>query len=209
MSWKDYARSLRFEQNLSVGKTALKTLEKYPEDFRGLNELQVYEKVKKYLRSTDEHKERNKDGEFRKESFEYHGDGVVVSEKFITLKDGQEMTPEFIMEAHGLKVSEWDVVSYKNNFWNSQLKGGHLQISYQSKLTVKPKKAGLDFDAIDKYFETKQFKYDKPLVKCLNYDPDGEILEIDLPDLHSGLLAWRGETGRMHRGRPDRQPHPE
>ena len=61
MSWKDYSKQLRFVENLSVGKTALKTLEKYPEDFRGLNELQVYEKVKKYLRSTDEHKERNKD----------------------------------------------------------------------------------------------------------------------------------------------------
>ena len=34
------------------------------------------------------------------------------------------MTPAFILEAHGLKSSAWEVVSYKNNYWNTQLKGG-------------------------------------------------------------------------------------
>lgn len=128
-------------------------------------------------------------------SIEYHKDGTIISQKFITVRDGQDMTPEFIMEAHGLKPTEWTVVSYKNNFWNTQVKGGKKQISYQSKITVKPKTCELNEEHIDRYFENKKFKYDKPLTIPLNYDPNGEILEIDLPDLHGGLLSWRKETG--------------
>lgn len=150
--------------------------------------------IRSYIRQTDDYKGKHQN-EDRRGSIEYRSDGTIISEKFITLREGQDMTPDFVMEAHGLDSAKWEVVSYKNNFWNSQLKGGFLQISYQSKITVKPRKNGLDFEAIDRYFQNKQFKYDKPLIKCTNYNPDGEILEICLPDLHSGLLAWRQETG--------------
>ena len=126
----------------------------------------------------------------------YQTDGSIVSEKIIELQHGQVMTPKDIMLAHGFDPQKWEVVSCVNNFWNSQLKGGIKQISYQSKLVVKPKKQGLSFEDIDRYFETKEFKHICLATFAKQYDANGEILEICLPDLHSGLLAWRKETGQ-------------
>ena len=99
------------------------------------------------------------------------------------------------MKAHGLDENEWEVVSYKNNLWHAPSKDDARVVMYQSKLTVKPISKELSEKDIDRIFETKRFKYDKPLTKALNYNPKGEVLEICLPDLHSGLLAWRMETG--------------
>lgn len=139
---------------------------------------------------------RNQQAEdFNRSSIEYKQDGSIISEKFITIRDADDITPEFILEAHGLNPALWEVVSYKNNLWNTQVEGGAKQISYQSKLTAKPKVDAFDLSYIDNYLETKQFKYSKPLTNPLQYDINGEILEICLPDLHSGLLAWRKETG--------------
>lgn len=152
--------------------------------------------VRDYIRWTKEYKARHAQqtqDDFERSSMEYKSDGSIISEKFITIRDGDEMTPEFILEAHGLKVSAWEVVSYKNNFWNTQIKGGAKQISYQSKLTARPAKEHISLDHIDEFFMGR--KFNKPPTKALNYDPSGEVLEIDLPDIHSGLLAWRMESG--------------
>lgn len=153
------------------------------------------QKARDHIRTTKEYKERQQQ-DFEKSSIEYKNDGSIISEKFIIIRDGEDMTPEFLLEAHGLKPGLWEITSYKNNMWNTQIKGGSKQISYQSKLAAKPRGAGLSFTDIDEYLKTKKFKYGKPLTKPLNYDPCSDFLEITLPDLHSGLLAWRMETGR-------------
>lgn len=124
-------------------------------------------------------------------SFEQKSDGSVVSEKFIRLRDGVEMTPEFMLEAHGLKVSDWEVVSYKNNFWNSQLKGGFLQISYQSKLTAKPRR-GLDLSEIDAHFATLDRQH---FIPPIAKPRTGNLMaEVNIADLHLGKLCWHGDT---------------
>ena len=190
MEWYKSAERLRFDEGRSWAEIA----EELTDSFPGLSPYQVREKVRDYIRGTARYREIKK-ADRMQSSLEYRADGTIISEKFITVRDGDEMTPEFIIEAHGLKASAWELVSYKNNMWNTQVKGGSKQISYQSKLTVKPKVGGISFADMDDYFATKKFEYDKPITKAIQYDPTGEILEIDLPDLHSGLLAWNKETG--------------
>lgn len=130
-------------------------------------------------------------------SVEYK-DGFIISDKFITVQEGVEMTPEYILQAHGLKVSEWEVVSYKNNFWNSQIQGGTKQISYQSKVTVKPQKnRTIDFAAIDEHFKKLDRTYKAPII--LPKRKQGKLIaEVNIADLHIGKLCWWGDTGNNY-----------
>jgi hypothetical protein len=126
-------------------------------------------------------------------SVEYKADGTIISEKFITLRDGEDMTPAFIIKAHGLDPGLWEVVSYRNNYWNSQLKGGVLQISYQSRLTARPIKNGIDLAEVDKHFKELDRECFVPPVYVPR--PAGTLMaEVNIADLHVGKLAWHGET---------------
>ena len=130
--------------------------------------------------------------DFERSSLEYKADGSIVSEKFITIRDGDDMTPEYILEAHGLKPGSWEVVSYKNNFWNTQVKGGSKQISYQSKLTAKPTSNKLDLSEIDKHFaQLDRKKFAPPVIKPKIGDM---MAEVNIADLHLGKLCWHGDT---------------
>ena len=121
-------------------------------------------------------------------------DGTIVSEKLITVRDGYDLTPEYILKAHGLDPMMWQIVSYKNNLWNTQKSEGELQVSFQSKITAKPVMPFNPLEQVEGFFKNKKFT-SVPSIKPTQYDENGEVLEICLPDLHSGLLAWRMETG--------------
>ena len=200
--WLDEAVKMKVDENLTWNEITKRLRRHFPDT---MNDVHVYDTIRGNVRRTDRYRqmqkskktsdEIQKSEEQKRSKLEYRSDGTVVSEKFITLQDGQDLTPEEVLKAHGMNPDEWKVVSYTNNFWNSQLKGGYLQISYQSKLVAKPFADIISFKRFDDYMANKTFKYDKPLTQKLNYDPDGEILEIDLPDLHAGLLAWRVDSG--------------
>ncbi len=122
---------------------------------------------------------------------EQYSNGVLTVSQIIELPENA--TPEDIVKAHGLDPNKWQVVSYVNNYWDGSLTGGDSIAKYQSKISVRPRLDGLTFDDIDEYFENKKIVSIPSLIE--NYDKQGEILEVCLPDLHGGLLAWRGETG--------------
>lgn len=130
----------------------------------------------------------------RLRGIECRADGSTTFEGIVELLEGQDITPKAIMAAHNLDPLAWDVVSYKSNFWQSQKKGGKTIVLYQSKITVKPRKGGIRFEEIDRYFAEKDFSR-LPSIKPAHFDPDGEVLEVCIPDLHSGLFSWRLETG--------------
>lgn len=123
----------------------------------------------------------------------YRQDGTVVSEKFVKLQEGQHLTPKETLELHGFKPELWEVVSCTNNFWNSQLTGGIKQISYQSKLTVKPIKQAISFEDIDAHFKKLDRTYRTPPVKHIVRN-GSMMAEVNLADLHVGKLAWHGDT---------------
>jgi hypothetical protein len=125
----------------------------------------------------------------------YKDNGEMVFEGLIALLSGQEITPEIVMKGHNLKPDEWTVISFTSNAWQSQVKGGEKIVLWQSKITVRPRTTKeITFEDVDRYFENKDFSAPLPFVKC-DYDESGEILEVCIPDLHSGLLAWKNETG--------------
>ena len=128
----------------------------------------------------------------RPSSKRYSADGSVESVCLIELWDKDSLTPDEILAFHHLDPKRWEIVNCTNNIWHSQDKAGRQQM-YQSKVSAKPRKVELSLDDIDLYFKSKV--YSKPEIIPLQYDPAGETLEICLPDLHVGLLAWAQETG--------------
>lgn len=123
-------------------------------------------------------------------------DGATTIEKVVALMDNELITPTTIMRAHGMDSSLWEVLSYKSNYWQSQVQGGKTIDLYQTKLTVKPKnQIELTIDDIDKYFMTHDNSIPYERLTVPEYETDGDTLVIKVPDLHIGLLAWRNECG--------------
>ena len=122
----------------------------------------------------------------------YSADGSVESVCLIELWDKDSLTPDEILTFHHLDPKKWEIISCTNNIWNAQDQVGRVQM-YQSKVSARPRKVETTLDDIDLYFKEKVYR--KPDIIPLQYDPGGETLEICLPDLHIGLLAWAQETG--------------
>lgn len=145
-------------------------------------------KVRSWVRRQEEYKNTKRDNH----SVISYDDGSIVSERFIKLQSGEMLSPKEILELHGLDPLKWQVQHCINNFWNSQLKGGILQISYQSKLTAKPIKCGIDLAEIDKHFTTLDRKNFTPQIAQTK---TGTMMaEINIADLHLGKLCWHGDT---------------
>ena len=194
IGWRDDAKGLYFSDRPPEERTWGKVYALVAHYFSGVDERKWKERVRGAIRTDSRYKTKQQSGTTDR-SFTMREDGTAVSTATLEIRGEQDMTPEFLLSAHGLDAAKWQVVTYTNNYWDSQVKGGSVIQLFQSKLTVKPFKGGVPTEVLDAYFENKQFRYDKPLTVPYQYDPKGEILEICLPDLHSGLLAWRKETG--------------
>ena len=136
---------------------------------------------------------KNPPQEKKKETQEY-SNGVYTYDKLIQICDGEELTPERTMQAHGLDPLMWEVVSYRNNYWHSQVKGGKRLVMYQSRLSVKPQKKAIDLSLLQKHFDTFQPKQYDPV----RYQPGNMMAEVNISDLHLGKLCWHGDTGNNY-----------
>ncbi|NLV87678.1 MAG: hypothetical protein GX025_10770, partial [Clostridiales bacterium] len=191
--WKIDAKRMRFKEDKPIS-VIVEYLHK--EYFPDMATYKVKEKLRSFIRHTPEYKasKATEQSDTVRSTIEYKADGSTVSTRVIELAEGQEMTPEVIVKAHGLDPTMWTVVSYVNNFWNAQQKGGRKLIMYQSKLTVKPNAKGLSFENIDKLY-SRLDRTAKPIPVSYVPRPDGLIAEVNIADLHIGKLAWNGDTG--------------
>ena len=197
-AWEQDVIDLR-AQGLSWMQTAQEIRRRY--GMQGLTDMTLVRKCRVVFEKINRHAAGQATAEpagMPKESKRYNQDGTVESVCLIELWDGEDLTPEKILAFHKLDSEKWTVVSYTNNVWHAMMGKDHnndRKQMYQSKVVAKPKVAGLSFADIDNYFKSKDFTFTKPIISPLQYDPSGEVLEICLPDLHSGLLAWAQETG--------------
>lgn len=126
----------------------------------------------------------------------YNKDGSIVKDKLVFIHSQEDLKPERLIELHGLNPKLYKMISYCSNLWNGMGKDGANNTLYQSKITVKPIITDVTVKEIDEYFNNKVFINSKPLTTYEQYSSVGEVLEICIPDLHAGLLAWRKETGK-------------
>ena len=121
--------------------------------------------------------------------------GAYIYDRTISVAKGTMLTKEIVMEAHNIDPKQWEVVSFKSNFWQTQAKEGKILELYQSKLVVRPKtEEALSFSDIDEYFKSKDWNA-KPKTLPFKYNQSEEYLDINFCDTHFGLLSNRHETG--------------
>ena len=123
-----------------------------------------------------------------------YSNGSYTFENIVELIEGEEVTPDMMIKAHGLKVGMWEVVSYRNNYWQAQKKGGSKILLYQSRLTVKPLKNGIDFADVTEYIN----KITPLPYAPVSHQPGDCMAEVNIADLHLGKLAWHGDTGNNY-----------
>jgi len=124
----------------------------------------------------------------------------------VALKPNQNVSKEYILEQYGLSPLEWSISSFKMSEWETAQKGGGTINLNAFKLGVVPKK-NEDFtpqevqtiictcvEKVMKQFSGRVNQIVQSAFKVKN-SKDGLIVEICLPDIHVGLLAWRMETG--------------
>lgn len=125
-----------------------------------------------------------------------NADGSRGSEKVIELSEDELNSKEALLKAHGFNPINWELISARNSKWQMGDGSGGLKNLYSSKITVKPTETGIDVDELTKFFNNfNSFKYKGIKVTPKQYDENGEFLEIDLADLHVGLLSYGAETG--------------
>ena len=189
-NWKPVALSM-WKSGASLSAITSEVNAKYFPDLTG---NKVYEKVRSYLRRTPEYMEKHKGDTPVRESVTYNQDGSVMKQKIIALKEGQEMTPELVLELHGFDKCVWKVRSYTNNFYEVQKKGGVTLALYQSKLIAEPRKDLLiDGEEFVEFLEKYESKRTPPKVNYIKQKRN-EMLEVSPFDVHLGKLAWEVET---------------
>ena len=125
--------------------------------------------------------------------------GYITSDKLIEICQADSKNPTSVMIAHGFDPEKWDIVSYKNNMWHSQRpKDMGLNIMYQSKIVVKPKKQEWSEDNVKKIFDSLEKKDFKKLVYKADYVFNGKVLFIPFADLHYGMMATEKVTGNTY-----------
>lgn len=190
--WRKTVERVRLDEHGSWRETGAAIAEYFPE----LTINQLIRKARQAIAVSDRAKQMKiQNLETSKQKVTYKENGEMIFEGIIELLLGQAVTPNIVMEAYNLNPDEWTVVSFTSNAWQSQVKGGKKIVLWQSKITVRPRTSNeITFDDIDRYFNNKDLNAPIVAVKS-DYDKNGEILEICIPDLHSGLLAWKNETG--------------
>ena len=129
-------------------------------------------------------------------SVEYRKDGTVTFERVIQLAKDEELSPYNILKAHGMSPEKWEILSYKNNLWQSQKKGGDILNLYQSKITAKPIKESISLEDIKKHFDTFSRAFTlEPVSKYEKNDRQILMYEINICDLHLGRFCYDNETG--------------
>lgn len=148
-----------------------------------------------------------KAGDVRNKETIYDGKkGETTFSGLVALEPNANVNPEYIAKQFGLNTDKWTITGFRMSEWESPQKGGSVVNLHSYRLSVTPKKdSDYSFEEIQQLFceqlNNALSKFDtrvKQIVKNslkFKYTEDGVIVEILLPDIHVGLLAWRMETG--------------
>ena len=195
-SWIPKALKLKYDDGLSWIEVAKELKSYFPKD---LNTEQIKEKIRSGIRNTEYYKQlhevKNDEQNFNS-SIEYKSDGTQIRDRLIEIAENEEITPTKMLEYHGLDPFKWEVISYKNNYWHNQIKGGKRLLMYQSKITVKPTNKLLDLSHIDEHFNKLKNKLSFEKINYKNQDSK-LLAELNISDLHLGRIVYNNQENKI------------
>lgn len=194
MDWKEQVKKLRFEQGKSYTEIAKEMMPFFPDK----SEIQVKEKIRQYIRRTEEYQMARTPKEEGVPNVQQNADGTMVFNGIVALHQGEPITPEAIMRAYNIDTKAWKVVSWRSNFWQAQRKGGSIMLLYQTRITVKPVEDEITLAEVKEHFDSFKNTYKPTPVIYKPEEITERMLEVNICDLHLGKLAWCGETGESY-----------
>jgi len=133
-----------------------------------------------------------------KNIIELNKDGSQTSSRLIEMSENEAKDVNFLLKSHGYNIKSWELISARNNIWNSYSKRDGIMTLYSSKISVKPRIDNISFEEIKEHFIEFSNNYQSPIHIPTRYDIDGKMLELNLADLHLGKLAWIGDAGENY-----------
>lgn len=192
--WLEKVVKMKLEDNYSWSDITKNLLDEFPSDLS-------YDAVRSRIRRAfDKYMKEwgndTKSPENYNSSIEYKGDGTIIQDRLIEICEDEELSPEKMLKYHNLDVNKWDVVSYKNNYWHNQVKGGKRIVLYQSKIIVKPKEKYLDLSHIDEHFSNLQ---NNLIFEPIHYSNDEkyQMAELNIADLHLGRIRYDKDNKKI------------
>lgn len=114
-----------------------------------------------------------------KETVEIKPDGSHHSDKLIEMSLEDSKDPDFLLEAHGYDKDEWELITARSNIWHTYSVADGKTPSYASKITVKPKKNGFNFERLlESVKEVPTYTIEPTPIESDTY------LNIPLADMH-------------------------
>lgn len=122
--------------------------------------------------------------------YSWSNDKVEIK-RMIEVPKGVKLTKEKILELHDMDADEWELLSYRNNYWGD-VDGGYN--CYQSRVTVKPKAVStFNPEKIKKLFRELEEVKSLPSFKGTNR-ANNRCVVLPLADIHYNLIAVKSVT---------------
>jgi len=135
-----------------------------------------------------------------KTTIEIGKDNTQTSDRLIRMSEEDAKDVDYLLKAHGYDILQWELVSARNNIWNSYSKQDGVQTLYSSKITVKPRSEYLwNEEDIQRIINNIRIDYsDKINIIPKRCDDSGNILVLPIADFHYNLLADEYSTGNNY-----------
>jgi len=135
-----------------------------------------------------------------KNTIELNKDNTQTSSKLIQMSEQDAKDIEFLLKSHGYDSKVFQLVSARNNIWNSYSKKDGILTLYSSKITVKPiSEYKWNEEDINKLFANIKTDYKNKInILSKQYKENGDTLVVALADFHYGLLSDEYSTGNVY-----------
>jgi hypothetical protein len=122
-----------------------------------------------------------------KETIEIGSDGTHKSDKLLRMSAEQSKDVNYLLNAHGYDPEKWELVSARNNIWNTYSKQDGVVTLYASKITVKPKTSTF---SMEKLIEAIK-EVPSVIIKTEKAElEEKRLLEIPFFDAHFGVSDY-------------------
>jgi len=130
---------------------------------------------------------------------ELNKDGSQTSDKLLQMSEEQCKDVIYLLKSHGYDIKSWELVSARNNIWNSYSKTDGVMTLYSSKITVKPKQTPtLDKEQLKNILDDLIINYKIPQIIKTDYNKNGDLLVVNMADLHFGLKAYLETSNNLY-----------
>ena len=135
-----------------------------------------------------------------KSTIELNKDNTQTSEKLIQMSDNDAKDVEFLLKAHGYDSKVFQLVSARNNIWNSYSKKDGIMTLYSSKITVKLiTEYKWNIEDINNLFANIKTEYKNKInIISKQYEQNGDTLVVPIADFHYALLSDTYSTGNEY-----------